>query len=188
MSTTTPDLAPTLVPDFGDDEAADRKLVIICSKGNLDMAYPALVLATAALGEGIETHLFFTFWGFDMINKHTMNDLKFTPVGNTAMHVSQAGSVRPGWRWKSVPQVLTAMPGMTTVATKMMKKQIDDLEIPPVPEMLEQIQAMGAHLWACKMSYDMQGMTEDDLYEGVEAVISASDFMDISEGGQLLFI
>ena len=55
-----------------------RKLAIICSKGNLDMAYPGLVLANAALGEGVETHLFFTFWGFDMINKKTMHDLKFT--------------------------------------------------------------------------------------------------------------
>jgi peroxiredoxin family protein len=26
------------------------------------MAYPGLVLANAALGEGVETHLFFTFW------------------------------------------------------------------------------------------------------------------------------
>ena len=63
-----------------------RKLAIICSKGNLDMAYPGLILANAALGEGIETHLFFTFWGFDMINKKTMDDLKFSFVGNTAMH------------------------------------------------------------------------------------------------------
>jgi peroxiredoxin family protein len=183
--TTSP--APTLVPDFGDDEV-DRKLVIICSKGTLDMAYPGLVLATAALGEGIETHLFFTFWGFDMINRHTMEDLKFTPVGNTAMHVPQVGAVRPQWRWSSVPQTLSAFPGMTTVATRMMKRQIADLDIPPVPEMLDQIQAMGAHLWACKMSFDMQGLREDDLYEGVEGVISASDFMDLSEGGQLLFI
>ena len=71
------------VPVF-DDEATDRKLAIICSKGSLDMAYPGLVLANAALSEGIETHLFFTFWGFDIINKGTMDHLQFTPVGNRA--------------------------------------------------------------------------------------------------------
>ena len=60
------------MPDFGDDATAGRKLAIICSKGNLDMAYPGLVLANAALGEGVETHLFFTFWGFDMITKSRM--------------------------------------------------------------------------------------------------------------------
>lgn len=133
MATTTNLQEQPLVPDFGEEADADRKLVIICSKGNLDMAYPALVLANAALGEGIETHLFFTFWGFDMINKATMQDLKFTPVGNTAMQIQQAGAVRPRWRWKSVPQSLTGLPGMTGLATRMMRKQIADLESPRCP-------------------------------------------------------
>ncbi|MGB3185325.1 MAG: DsrE/DsrF/DrsH-like family protein [Ornithinimicrobium sp.] len=188
MTTTTTLQEQPLVPDFGEEADTDRKLVIICSKGNLDMAYPALVLANASLGEGIETHLFFTFWGFDMINKETMQDLKFTPVGNTAMHIEQAASVRPGWRWKSVPQSLTGLPGMTWLATRMMRKQIADLDIPTVPEMLEQIVAMGGQLWACKMSFDMQHLSEEDLYEGVGGVISAADFMDLSQDGQLLFV
>jgi len=83
----TTETAPALVPDFGDDEATGRKLAIICSKGTLDMAYPGLVLANAALGEGVETHLFFTFWGFDMITKSRMGELKFTMLGNTATHL-----------------------------------------------------------------------------------------------------
>ena len=71
-----------IVPNFDDDEeGTGRKLVIIASKGNLDMAYPPLILAAAALGEGIETHIFFTFWGFDIINKATMKDLQFTLLG-----------------------------------------------------------------------------------------------------------
>ncbi|MEZ5095548.1 MAG: DsrE/DsrF/DrsH-like family protein [Nocardioides sp.] len=44
------------VPSFDEEVATGRKLAIICSKGNLDMAYPGLILANAALGEGIETH------------------------------------------------------------------------------------------------------------------------------------
>lgn len=189
MTSTIQDLhEQPVIPDFGEDDDVDRKLVIICSKGNLDMAYPALVLANAALGEGIETHLFFTFWGFDMINRATMADLKFTPVGNTAMHIEQAGTVRAGWRWKSVPQSLTGLPGMTALATWMMRKQIADLDIPTVPDMLEHINDMGGHLWGCKMSFDMQHLSEEDLFEGVDGVISASDFMDLSQGGQLLFI
>ena len=83
--TVTLQTAP-LVPSF-DDADNGRKLAIICSKGTLDMAYPGLILANAALGEGIETHLFFTFWGFEMINKKTMNDLKFTVLGNPATHM-----------------------------------------------------------------------------------------------------
>src|SRR5829696_600853 len=161
-----------IVPAFGDVDS-DRKLAIICSKGNLDMAYPALVLANAALGEGVETHLFFTFWGFDMINKKTMADLQFTMLGNTATHM---------------PQGLGGLPGMTAMATHQMKKTIADLGVPDVPEFLQQIVDSGGHLWACRMSADMQHLELEDLYDEVEAIISASDFIEKTAGAQLLFI
>ena len=173
MSDTTqaPQATP-MVPSF-DDAETDRKLAIICSKGSLDMAYPGLILANAALGEGVETHLFFTFWGFDMINKKTMDDLKFTPLGNTATHM---------------PQGLGGLPGVTHMATSRLKKSIAELDVPEVPEFLDQIVASGGHLWACKMSADMNHLTEEDLYDEVEGIISASDFIELTEGAQLLFI
>ena len=175
---TTMETAPAIEPQF--DEETGRKLAIICSKGNLDMAYPGLILANAALGEGVETHLFFTFWGFDMIVKSRMNDLKFSPVGNAAMHMP-VGDVR-------MPQALAPMPGVTAMATKMMKKQIADLGVPEVPDFLDQIVASGGHLWACRMSADMMKLHEDDLRDDVEGIISAADFIDKTDGAQLLFI
>ncbi|HWS58592.1 MAG TPA: DsrE/DsrF/DrsH-like family protein [Actinotalea sp.] len=166
-------MSAPIVPNFDDEAESGRKLAIICSKGNLDMAYPGLILGNAALGEGIETHLFFTFWGFDMITKSRMHDLKFTPVGNTATHM---------------PMGLTPLPGITTMATKQMKKTIADLDVPEVPEFLEQIVAAGGHLWACRLSADMNKLSDADLYEGVEGIISASDFIEMTAGAQLLFI
>ncbi|XVX19934.1 DsrE/DsrF/DrsH-like family protein [Actinomycetota bacterium] len=179
-----------IIPDFGDDDAdsGERKLVVICSKGDLDMAYPGLILASAALGEGIETHIFFTFWGFDIINKKTQDNLKFSLVGNTAMHMPELAKLRPGLENMSMPQVLGGVPGMTTAATKMMKKQIADLDIPTIPEMVEHIQDMGGHLWACRLSFDMMKLKEEDLVDGVEGVISATDFMELSEGAQIIFV
>lgn len=164
---------PAIVPSFDDEKAVDRKLCIICSKGSLDMAYPGLVLANAALGEGIETHLFFTFWGFDIINKGTMAHLKFTPVGNPATHM---------------PTMVMGLPGMTAFATHMMKKQIEGIDIPGVPEFLEMITDAGGHLWACRMSADMMHLGEADLYERVEGIISATDFIELSAGAQVIFI
>jgi peroxiredoxin family protein len=163
----------TVVPSFDDDVNVGRKMAIICSKGSLDMAYPGLVLANAALGEGIETHLFFTFWGFDIINKETMAHLKFTPVGNPATHM---------------PPSLMGLPGMTAFATHMMKKQIEGIDVPDVPEFLEMITDAGGHLWACRMSADMMHIGEEDLYDRVEGIISASDFIEISEGAQIIFV
>ncbi len=176
MTTTTATTPATgaepVIPSFGDEDTG-RKLAIICSKGSLDMAYPGLVLANAALGEGVETHLFFTFWGFDMINRKTMGNLKFTPVGNTAAHL---------------PQGLGGLPGMTAIATHQMKKAMADLDIPEVPDFLQQIVDSGGRLWACRMSADMQHLTEEDLYEEVEGIISAADFIELTDGAQLLFI
>jgi peroxiredoxin family protein len=137
------------------------------------MAYPGLVLANAALGEGVETHLFFTFWGFDIITKSRMHDLKFTMLGNTATHM---------------PQGMGGLPGMTAMTTHMMKKQIAAVGVPEVPEFLEQIVASGGHLWACRMSADMMHLDESDLYEAVEGIISAADFIEKTDGAQLLFI
>ena len=60
--------------------------------------------------------------------------------------------------------------------------------MPEVPEFLEQIVASGGHLWACRMSADMKHLTEDDLYDGVEGSSAPSDFIEMTEGAQLLFI
>jgi len=177
MTTITTEPAP-LVPSFDDEDEAGRKLAIICSKGNLDMAYPALILGNAALGEGVETHLFFTFWGFDMIMKSRMHHLQFSPAGNTAMHLPIKDM--------HLPQAVA--PAMTGMATKMLKKQIADLGVPEVPEFLDQIVAAGGHLWACRMAADMMHVQETDLRDDVEGIISAAEFIEITKGAQLLFI
>ena len=171
--TTATVTAPALVPSFDDEEQQGRKIAIICSKGSLDMAYPGLIIANAALGEGVETHLFFTFWGFDIITKETMGDLKMTMLGNPATHM---------------PQGLGGLPGMTALATSRLRKAISELEVPDIPEFLAQIVDSGGHLWACRMSADMNHLTEDDLYDGVEGIISAADFIEKTNGAQMLFI
>jgi peroxiredoxin family protein len=160
-----------VVPDFGDDE--DRKIAFVCSKGTLDMAYPALIMASGALEQGVETHIFFTFWGMDMINKKTMGNLKFTPVGNTATHM---------------PMALTPLPGVTTMATKKMKKQMEDLDIPDVPTFLRHLSDMGCHLWACKMSVDMFDLDEDGMIDELDGVLNVSDFIELIDGAQTMFV
>jgi peroxiredoxin family protein len=159
------------------DEHSDRKICIICSKGTLDMAYPGLVLANAALMEGIEVTMFFTFWGLDIINTRKMNHLKFVPIGNPSM---------------PIPNAVGGLPGMTNLATVVMKREIAKLAFPDVEEFLETITDAGGKLYACKMSvdmfHDMHMMNETDIYERVEGVVGATDFMEMSEGAQIIFI
>ena len=154
-------------------EEETRKLAIICSKGSLDMAYPGLILANAARMMGMEADLFFTFWGMDIITKKKVDHLKVTPVGNTAMHM---------------PQMIGGLPGVTDMATTMMKKEIDKLDIPPVAEFLEMVHDAGCGLYACKMSVDMMHLEEEDMIDEIDEVVGAMEFLERAEGAQMLFI
>ncbi|MCB0072712.1 MAG: DsrE/DsrF/DrsH-like family protein [Propionibacteriaceae bacterium] len=154
-------------------EERTRKLSIICSKGSLDMAYPALVLANAGRMMGIEVDVFFTFWGMDIITKSKIEHLKVVPVGNPAMHM---------------PQMVGGFPGMTDLATNMMKKEIEKLDMPPVPEFLEMIHDAGAGIYACRMAADMMHLEEDDLVDEVDGILGAMEFLEMAEDAQLLFI
>jgi peroxiredoxin family protein len=154
-------------------ENGERKLCIICSKGTLDMAYPGLVLANAALMEGIDVTMFFTFWGLDIINKKKMTNLKATPLGNPSM---------------GMPNFLGVIPGVTAMASSMMKREIEKLDFPPVDEFITMIHDAGGKMYGCKMAMDMMKLTKTDLCEEVDEVIGAMEFMEKSDGAQVIFI
>ncbi len=159
--------------NVGGKENGARKLAIICSKGSLDMAYPPLILANAARMSGIDVDLFFTFWGLEIISKDKMKKLKVSPVGNPSMHM---------------PTMVGGLPGMASMATAMMKRQIDKLDFPEVDEFLEIVHDSGARIFGCKMSADMMGIEEEDLVEYADGIIGAMEFLEYSEGAQILFI
>jgi peroxiredoxin family protein len=166
-------------------EPPTRKIAFICSKGTLDMAYPALVMGWAALGNGIDVTLFFTFWGLDLINKERVDHLEIAPVANTSMKMTMMG-VDTGNL--GIPQLAGVLPGMTAFATKLMKDKMAKLDIPTVREYLQMLVDAGAKLYACKMSVDMMGLKQEDFVEGVEGIVTAADFMDMTEGAQVVFI
>ena len=87
-----------------------RRVAIICSKGGLDECYPSLILANAARQCGIEAFIFFTFWGLDVITEKKIDHL----------HVNLAGNPSSG-----MPTIVGGLPGMTDMATTMMKKEIE---------------------------------------------------------------
>lgn len=149
-----------------------RHLAVIVSKGNLDMAYPGLILANAARMSGIEATLFFTFWGLDVITASKVDDLHVATVGNPSMHI---------------PTMVGGLPGMESFASSMMKKQMEKLDIPEVREMLEILSDSGARIYACRMAMDMFKLEEKDLVPQVDGVLTAMDFFDEAAGAQVLF-
>jgi peroxiredoxin family protein len=160
-------------------EDNDRHVCIICSKGTLDMAYPGMVVANAALMMGIDATIFFTFWGLDMITEDRMDSLKLSPLGNPSMAMPNG---------MGIPNVMAMLPGMTDFSTSMMRKEMEKLDFPPVREFLQTIADSGGKLYACQMTYDMMGLKEDDLFDEVVDVVGAMEFLDMADGAQIIFV
>jgi peroxiredoxin family protein len=152
-----------------------KKMMLILSKATLDNVYACFVLANGARMEGIEAEIFFTFFGLEAVNKKKLEHLHVATVGNPAMHL---------------PTMIGGLPGMEAMATKMMKKEMEKLDIPPVDEFLEILVASGVKLWGCKLAMDMFHLEKDDLYDDLEGILTVGDFYKraTGEGTHLLFI
>jgi len=153
-------------------KATIEKVSIVVSKGSLEGIYPGLIMANGARMEGIEANVFFTFFGLDAIRKDRIGKIKVATVGNPGMHM-------PTW--------LGALPGMSAMATWMMKRQMEKLDIPPIPEFVELVADSGACLYACKASVDMFGLTEADFVPQVERVLTVGEFYELAAGGEIIF-
>ncbi len=152
-----------------------KKMMLILSKATLDNVYACFILANGARMEGIESEIFFTFFGLEAIQKEKLKHLHVATVGNPAMHM---------------PTMLGGLPGMEAVATKMMKSKIEKLDIPPVDEFLEILTASGTKIWACKLAMDMFDIKESDLIEDLDGVLTVGDFYARAsgEGTHVIFI
>ena len=152
-----------------------RKMLFILSKATIENVYAAFIMANGARMEGIESEIFFTFFGLEAIQKKKLEHLRVATVGNPAMHI---------------PTMLGGLPGMEALATKMMKKEMEKLDMPPVGEFLEILSDSGCRLWACKLTVDMFHLKKEDLIDEVEDIITIGDFYARAdqENTHLLFI
>jgi peroxiredoxin family protein len=148
------------------------KVSIIVSKGSLEGVYPALIMANGARMEGIEANVFFTFFGLDAIHKGRLRKLKVATVGNPGLHMAT---------------MLGGLPGVSALATHMMKRRMEKLEIPPVEEFIELLADSGAGLYACKASVEMFGLTRADFDPHVTGIITVGDFYAMAAGGHIVF-
>ncbi len=156
-----------------------EKVCIICAKGSIEDVYAALVMANGAVMEGIETKLFFTFFGLDAITKKQMKHLHTATVGNPAMRM-------PGGL--PFPTLLGAIPFVESGVSAMMRSQMAKLDIPDVEEFLEMITAGGGEIFACKLAADMFKLEKEDLHEEVKDIITVGQFYELAEGDRTQII
>jgi peroxiredoxin family protein len=152
-----------------------KKVLFICSKATLENVYACFVMANGARMEGIDSEIFFTFFGLEAIQKKRLDHLHVATVGNPGMHM---------------PTLLGGLPGMESIATNMMKTKIEKLDIPPIGEFIEIMSASGVKLWACKLAIEMFDLKKEDLIDELDGILTIGDFYEraAGEGTQIIFI
>ena len=161
---------------FKKDPAAKRAC-IIASKGTLDWAYPPLILATAAAAAGMETSIFFTFYGLNIIRKDFERRLVVSPVANPAMPMPVP-----------MPDLVTALPGMQTMATMMMKSMFKKHGVATIRELIDAAKESGVWFIACQMTMDVFGYPQEDFLEGVEFGGAAAFLSEARKSHVTLFV
>ncbi|WP_066411566.1 DsrE/DsrF/DrsH-like family protein [Halorubrum aethiopicum] len=156
------------------DDGGPGRMVIIATKGTLDMAYPPLILASTAAAFGYDVTVFHTFWGLEILHEENSKDLGLSSVGNPNM---------------PVPNAIAALPGMDRMTARMMRNRIEDNDVASVEELIETSLASGVDLQACQMTIDLLGYDEDDFYDGVTTGVgAASAFRDMAEADVQLLV
>ena len=161
---------------FAGDPAA-RRVRLIASKGTLDWAYPPLILSTAAAAAGLDTAIFFTFYGLNIIHKEFPKKLKVSPVGNPAMPMPIP-----------MADLFTSLPGMKPFATSMMKSMFKKKGVATVPDLIEVALESDVRLIACQMTMEVFGFEEKDFIDGVEFGGAAAYLSEARQGHITLFI
>jgi peroxiredoxin family protein len=154
-----------------------KHTAIIASKGTLDWAYPPLILATTSGALGMQTAVFFTFYGLNIVHKDHNKLLKIGPTGNPAMPMPMP-----------MPQLLTAMPGMVPLATSMMKSKFKKRNVAAIDELLEAALESDVALIACQMTMDVFGYEREDFIDGVEFAGAAAFMSKARKSHTTLFI
>jgi peroxiredoxin family protein len=174
MTITEHDLAQLTRPTPAEEPGPKRieKVSIVISKGSLEGVYPGLIMANGARMEGIEANVFFTFFGLDAIRKDRYAKIKVATVGNPGLHM---------------PTLIGAIPGFSWLVTKMMKRQMEKIDIPPIPEFIELIADSGVGIYACKASVEMFKLTMDDFVPEVTGIITVGEFFGLAAGGEIVF-
>ena len=156
-------------------ESGPKRLALVSSKGTLDQAYPPLILATTAVSLGWEVGIYFTFFGLDILHKDRFESLKVASLANPA------GPMQ-------VPNIIGAIPGATSLATRTMKKWMEGSAMPTIPEFIDMARDLDVTFFACATTMGVMNVEESDLIEGCD-IAGAAAFLEYAAAADVqLFI
>jgi peroxiredoxin family protein len=154
------------------------KLVIMAWSGDLDKVWPTFILGTTGAAMGMETTIFFTFWGLFPLVK---NEVRIT--GDNWMQRMLSFMNRGGTEHLKLGKMNFAGMGPA-----MMKKLAEEHHVASPTELLELARDLGVHLVPCQMTMDLLGLSREDLIDGLDEPAGATTALLQAQDAVTLFI
>ncbi|MGZ8620028.1 MAG: DsrE/DsrF/DrsH-like family protein [Actinomycetota bacterium] len=156
-----------------------NKLTIIAWGGDLDRIWPTTILATTAAASGMESSVFFTFWGLFAIVKPGVRI-----TGDNWMQ-KMMSAMNPG----SAQKAKLSQYNFAGAGPAMFKKLAADHQVAKPEELITLAQDLGVRLIPCQMTMDLLGLKREDLIDGLEEPIGAATaLLEMKEAAVSLFI
>jgi len=173
------DTAHQTEPATEDTVPEKEKMVIIAASGDLDKAWPVLILATTGAAYGMDVTVFFTFWGLGILKKE------------------DAGLTGEDWRQKMLSMFHNSSPSglglsklhFAGMGPAMMRGLAEDNNVASVQELLDMAVGLGVNLWPCQMTMDLMGLKDEHLIDGLSAPVGAGSAISLMKQATIsLFI
>ena len=158
---------------------SDKKLAIIATKGTLDWGYPPFLLASTAAALGYEVQIIFTLYGLQLLKKKI--NVSVSPLGNPGMPM-------PMGMDKWFPVLGTAIPGMQSIMTMMMKQKMKAKGVASLDDLRNLCNEAEVKMIACQMTVDLFDLNPSDFIDGIEYGGAATFFEFAGESDICLFI
>ena len=157
--------------------AAQKKAAIVVFSGDMDKVFSAFIIATGAAAAGMDTTLFFTFWGLKAIQKGNRTGKGL--MGKMLGLMNRGGLHRLG----------PSRFNFGGMGRWMFKKMMADKGVVSLEELRETAIDLGVHILACKMSMDVMEIAREDLIDEVEDVVGVAKFVkEAADSAIQLFI
>lgn len=161
------------------DRTPQDKAAIIVFSGDLDKLLASLVLATGAAAAGLETTMFFTFWGLSALKKKdaaTLSGKSFKEKMFAMMTPSSTESM-------GVSKLNFFGMGASMLRTMMKEKNVTSVE-----EMMAMAQDLGVRMIGCTMSMDVMGIQREQLLDHIELGGVATFMAEAAQARVSLFL
>jgi peroxiredoxin family protein len=167
-------------PELTSDGTKVEGLSMVVFSGDLDKALAAFIIANGAAAMDLPVHMFFTFWGLNVLRRGT----KLHPAPKKTTMEGMFGRMMPN----GPNELHLSKMNMAGMGTRMIKREMIKKHVSDLAHLLQSAQQQGVQFIACQMSMDLMGIKKEELIDGI-TVGNVGSFIDAADRSRItLFI